>query len=259
MDNPVYDHRYLIIDQFTKQAVPFAKKSSQYIGKVFERIQTLLQPTENDIVLDVASGTGSLTIEFAKICRQVTGIDITPAMIEQAKNLQITNKLDNVRWDMGDITKTFPYASNSFSIVITKFSFHHLLNPLSALIEMNRVCTIGGKIVVIDPTPPPEKAIQYNQLEHLRDPSHVRSLTISEFEELFQRVGIPILKRGFYRMKIGLEDHLQTSFPDPTNVDKIRQLFIEDTKNNILGLDSHFEGNEIYFSYPNSIFVGQKA
>ena len=62
MDNPVYDHRYLIIDQFTKQAVPFAKKSSQYIGEVFERIQTLLQPTENDIVLDVASGTGSLTI-----------------------------------------------------------------------------------------------------------------------------------------------------------------------------------------------------
>ena len=49
MDNPVYDHRYLIIDQFTKQAVPFAKKSSQYIGEVFERIQTLLQPTENDI------------------------------------------------------------------------------------------------------------------------------------------------------------------------------------------------------------------
>jgi hypothetical protein len=54
MDNPVYDHRYLIIDQFTKQAVPFAKKSSQYIGEVFKRIQTLVQPTENDIVLDVA-------------------------------------------------------------------------------------------------------------------------------------------------------------------------------------------------------------
>lgn len=36
-------------------------------------------------------------------------------------------------------------------------------------------------------------------------------------------------------------------------------MFIEDTKYGILGLESHFEGNEIYFSYPNSIFVGQKV
>jgi SAM-dependent methyltransferase len=180
-------------------------------------------------------------------------------MVEQAKNLQKMNKLENIKWDMGDITKTLPYTSNSFTIVISKFAFHHLLNPLSVLFEMNRVCTIGGKIVVVDPTPPPEKAIQYNQLEHLRDPSHVKSLTISELEDLFQRAGIPILERGFYRMKIGLEDQLQTSFPDPTNIEKIRRLFIEDTKNNILGLESRYEGTEIYFSYPNSIFVGQKA
>ncbi len=213
MDNPVSDHRYLIIDQFTKQTVPFAKKSSQYIAEVFGKIQILVHPTENDIVLDVASGTGSLTVEFAKICRQVTGIDITPAMIEQAKNLQKLNNLENIRWDMGDVTKPFPYPSNSFSIVITKFSFHHLLNPLSVLIEMNRVCTIGGKIVVVDPTPPPEKSIQYNKLEQLRDPSHVKALTISEFEDLFLRVGIPILKRGFYRMEIGLEDRASDFFP----------------------------------------------
>ena len=259
MGDTVYDHRHLIIDQFTKQAVPFAKKSSQFIAEVFGKIQILVHPTENDIVLDVASGTGSLAVEFAKICRQVTGIDITPAMIEQAKNLQKLSNLENIKWDMGDITKTFPYPSNSFSIVITKFSFHHLLNPLSVLIEMNRVCTIGGKIVVVDPTPPPDKSIQYNQLEQLRDPSHVKALTVSEFEDLFLRVGIPILKREFYRMKIELEDQLQTSFPDPSNIDKIRRLFIEDTKNNTLGLESRFEGNDIYFSYPNSIFVGQKV
>ncbi len=258
MDNPVYNHRNLIIDQFTKQAVPFAKKSSQYIGEVFEKIQTLVHATKNDIVLDVASGTGSLTVEFAKICRQVTGIDITPAMIEQAKILQKMNSLDNITWDMGDITQKLPYPSNSFSIVVTKYSFHHLLDPLSVLIEMNRVCSTTGKIVVVDPTPPPEKAIQYNQVERLRDPSHVKSLTISELEHLFQKAGIPILKRGFYRMKIGLEDQLQTSFPDPANIEKIRQLFIEDTKNDVLGLDSRFEGNKIYFSYPNSIFIGQK-
>jgi ubiquinone/menaquinone biosynthesis C-methylase UbiE len=218
---------------------------------VFEKIQTLVQANENDVVLDVASGTGSLAVEFAKICRQVTGIDITPAMIKQAKILQEMNMLNNIKWDMGDITRKLPYASNSFSIVISKFSFHHLLNPLSVLIEMNRVCSIGGKIVIVDPTPSPKKAILYNQLEHLRDPSHVKALTISEFDNLFRNAGIPILERGVYRMKIGLEDQLQTSFPDPTNIEKIRQLFIEDTKNDTLGLESYFAGNEIYFTSTN--------
>ena len=81
------------------------------------------------------------------------------------------NLLDNIKWDRGDISHSLPYESNSFSIVVTKFSFHHLLNPLSGLVEMNRVCSIGGKIIVVDPTPSPEKANLYNQLEQLRDPT----------------------------------------------------------------------------------------
>jgi hypothetical protein len=72
-------------------------------------------------------------------------------------------------------------------------------------------------------------------------------------------MGIPILERGFYRTKIGLEDQLQTSFPDPTNNEKIRRSFIEDTKNDTLRLESYFEENKIYFSYPNSIFEGEKT
>ena len=59
-------------------------------------------------------------------------------------------------------------------------------------------------------------------------------------------------------MKIELEDQLQTSFPDSESINKIRQLFIEDTKNDLLGLKSYYDGDKIFFSYPNSIFVGKK-
>jgi hypothetical protein len=59
-------------------------------------------------------------------------------------------------------------------------------------------------------------------------------------------------------MNFELEEHLLASFPNPHDVNKIRQLFIEDTKKNLLGLESHFDVDKIYFSYPNSIFVGQK-
>lgn len=257
MDDPVRDHRNLIVDHFTKHAIPFDKRSNQHVRQTFDEIHTLVQVTKDDIVLDVASGTGSLAVEFAKICNKVIGIDLTPAMIEKAKKLQEMNTLDNIRWDIGDVTQTLPYTSNSFSIVTTTFSFHHMLDPLSVLMEMNRVCNIGGKIIVVDITPPPKKASTYNQLQHLRDPSHIKFLIISEFEDLFQKGGLPIIKRGFYRIKTELEDQLRTS--DPTSIDRIRQMFVEDIKYDTLGLESHYEGNEIYFSYPISIFVGQTS
>ena len=45
MGNPFSDHNNLIIDQFTKQAIPFAKKSSQHIGEVFEKIHSIRSST----------------------------------------------------------------------------------------------------------------------------------------------------------------------------------------------------------------------
>jgi ubiquinone/menaquinone biosynthesis C-methylase UbiE len=147
-----YNHNELIIGQFTKQAIPFAKKSAQYIDETFEKILTVVDVDKNDNVLDVACGTGSISIKFAELSKHVTGIDITPAMIEQAKLLQKGKMLNNLKWDIGDVSRQLPYPSISFSVVVTRFSFHHFLNPLSVLIEMNRVCSVGGQIIVIDPT-----------------------------------------------------------------------------------------------------------
>ena len=259
LDQANYDHNKLIVGQFTLQAIPFAKKSARYIDETFEKISSLSEVDKSDTILDVACGTGSIVVEFARMSRHVTGIDITPAMIEQARFLQKKNRLNNITWEIGDVSRQLPYQSNSFSIVITRFSIHHLLNPLHMLVEMNRVCSVGGQIIVIDPTPPPDRAEMYNHVEKLRDPSHVKALTVCELEDLFERARIPILRKRSYAMKIELEDQLLTSFPEnPNNISEIRQLFIEDTKNDILGLKSYYDGNKILFSYPNSIFVGKK-
>ena len=141
--------------------------------------------------------------------------------------------LNNIKWDTGDISNNLSYQTGSFSLVVSRYSFHHLLNPLSVLSE-RIVMNVGGQIVVVDPTPPQDKAEMYNYVEKLRDLSDVKAFTISEFEDLFKKAGIPIRRKGFYRMKIELEDQLQASFPNPDYVDKIRQLFIEDTKKDIL-------------------------
>lgn len=92
-----------------------------------------------DTVLDIACGSGLVTTAFASKAEHATGIDITPAMIEKAKQIQKEKGLTNLSWQIGDVTE-LPFADESFSMVITRYSFHHFVDPLSVLKEMNRVC-----------------------------------------------------------------------------------------------------------------------
>ena len=93
-------HNDIIVSQFTKQALPFsqmAQHSNQYgLELMFE----LSDPQIEDKVLDVACGPGIIACEFANKVNHVTGIDITPAMIEEAKNLQRERKIDNVELEV---------------------------------------------------------------------------------------------------------------------------------------------------------------
>src|SRR5437762_9440222 len=117
-----------------------------------------------DTVLDVACGTGLMSCAFAKVARHVTGIDLTPAMIEQAKAMQKADGLTNLTWHIGDVLP-LPFSDGSFSLVFTRYSFHHLLDPKAVLAEMVRVCAPGGRVVVVDVfMSNPDQAEAYNRL-----------------------------------------------------------------------------------------------
>jgi ubiquinone/menaquinone biosynthesis C-methylase UbiE len=84
----------------------------------------LSEVNKNDTVLDIACGPVLVTTAFATKAKHVTGIDITPAMIDKAKEIQKDKKLENISWKIGDATN-LPFDDESFSIVITRYSFHH--------------------------------------------------------------------------------------------------------------------------------------
>lgn len=250
-------HNELIIDQFTKQAAPFANLAAHSHEEAFKLLFALSNASEKDTVLDVACGPGLLTCEFAKVTSHVTGIDITPAMIEQAKILQQQKGLKNITWDIGDVTH-LPYDDASFSLVVTRYSFHHMVDPASVLSEMKRVCIPYGHIAIVDVTPQVDKIGAYNHVEKLRDPSHVRALSFAELVEMIEKAGLVDHKVGFYKLDVELEKILQASFPKLEDVNKIRQLFAEDVKKDTLGVGSYYKENIIHFAFPVTIIVGQK-
>jgi ubiquinone/menaquinone biosynthesis C-methylase UbiE len=199
--------RRLILDQFTRQAVPFSQLPAHSTEDSVRLLRKMASVGPEDTILDVACGPGLMACAFAEFARHVTGIDLTPAMIEQAQSLQRVKGLVNLTWQVGDVT-TLPYPDASFTVVFTRYSFHHLLDPRAVLAEMVRVCTSGGQVVVADVyTSSPEQAEAYNRVEKLRDPSHVRALGLVELIRLFHDTGLDDVVHEFYKLEVGLDSN----------------------------------------------------
>ena len=251
-------HNDVIISQFTKQTIPFSQMSQHSNHYGLELMFELSDPQIDDRVLDVACGPGIIACEFARKVFHVTGIDITPAMIEEAKNLQRERKIDNVDWKLGDVTK-LPFEDGSYSLVVTRYSFHHLINQKQVLEEMQRVCKPNGKILIIDVTPDKDKVGAYNYVEKLRDSSHTGALTFDQLKGLMQQTGLTNLKSKHHELEMELESILKSSFPNPTDLPRIRQLFQKDILMDNLGMKSHLNNGKIFFYFPISMLLGIKS
>jgi ubiquinone/menaquinone biosynthesis C-methylase UbiE len=102
-------------------------------------------------VLDVACGTGNLALPAARLGADVTGIDIAPNLIEQARENAKREGL-NVKFEEGD-AENMPYADGSFDAVITMFGAMFTPRPEVTAAELKRVCRPGGFVAMANWTP----------------------------------------------------------------------------------------------------------
>jgi SAM-dependent methyltransferase len=182
----------------------------------------------------------------------VTGIDITPAMIERARDLQQREKLENVAWHVGDV-RSLPFPDNHFTVVTSRYAFHHMMDPFEVLVEMKRVCKPSGRIVVIDMAAPadPKQALALNEMERLRDLTHVCAFSASELADLFVSAGLAHPVMTFYRLEFALETVLCGSLPANGDEDKerIRRSFDVSLGGDSMGLNPRWQDDEIWYSY----------
>lgn len=251
-------HQELIIDQFTRQAIPFTQVPAHSNEESLRLLSQMANLTQEDDVLDVACGSGIVACAFAPMVRHVTGIDLTPAMLKQAQLMAKQRSLTNLSWQQGDI-EALPFADASFSLVLSRYAFHHFLHPEVVLAEMVRVCRFGGRILIADVVIPPEQVEAYNELEKLRDPSHTRALMLDEFQTLLSQTDLQNVRLAFYKVEIPLEQQLAASFPNPGDIDQIRQLIQNDLGVDRLGINAHLRDGDTWYEVPISVIVAEKT
>lgn len=121
----------------------------------FARLRDLIvqraRPSAGEVVVDVGSGTGLLTLEVAPLVEKVWAVDISPAMGDYLRAKATSGGLDNVEAVVASAV-SLPLADRSADVVLSNYCFHHLTDPEKdqALLEVRRVLRPGGRLVFGD-------------------------------------------------------------------------------------------------------------
>ncbi len=110
-----------------------------------------IKPSPGEAVLDVATGTGNIAIRAAAAGAQVTGLDLTPELLEIARARAGERDLtvDLVEGDAEDL----PFDDESFDVVLSAFGVQFAPRHEIVAQELARVCRPGGRIGLVSWTP----------------------------------------------------------------------------------------------------------
>lgn len=147
-----------------------------------ERVASLVRP--DDEVLECACGTGLLTASLVKVARSVTATDYSEGMLREVGRK--CGRATNLRLETADILH-LPYADESYDLVVAGNVLHLLEDPLAALLELRRVCRVGGRLILPTYLEDPRDA-QWRRVLSLVGVSLRHSFSLEEYGALLRSV-----------------------------------------------------------------------
>jgi SAM-dependent methyltransferase len=126
-------------------------KIAQIIAEGGEEFIARLQLQPGARVLDVACGTGNLSVPAARAGTVVTGVDIAPNLLATARARAQVEGLQ-IQFEEGD-AEALPYQDGSFDEIVTMFGAMFAPQPHLVAAEFARVCRPGGRVAMANWTP----------------------------------------------------------------------------------------------------------
>lgn len=181
------------------------------------------QMSGQERVLDIGSGPGHTALLFATEAREVVASDPTEAMLDQGRRLALERGLDNISFERTTAEK-MPFPDDSFDRVTSRQSAHHYADVRAALREVARVLSPNGRFVLIDTFSPEDDEFDgfLNQIELLRDSSHIRDYRVSEWREMFEEVGFDLEDVEAWDIPLEFEDWVTRSRTPDEEVTELR-------------------------------------
>ena len=215
----------------------------------------------DELVLDVGTGPGHLACALAPHVRHVVASDLAMLMLREIPSVMQEKDVSNV-WRIGVDAMAIPFQDDTFDLVTSRLAAAHFPDHAPAVLEMARVCKPGGKVLIADSMGPEDAEAQayVDELERLRDSSHVCNHSYTEWNAAYEDAGLEVAEvfvtHGRMRSLEGWMDRADTP---PENRERIYSLIKNppESVSRQLDIGQNEEGN-LYFSTSQIRIMGRK-
>lgn len=192
------DIHKLVNSQFGPVAAAYTNSLTHSDPEALRRVVELAAPKSSDVALDIATGAGHTALALAPHVGQVTAYDLTEPMLAETRRNAAARDIANITTRQGT-AESLPFANASFDIVTVRQAPHHFADVRAAVREMARVAKSSARIVIVDSAAPEDDSLdrEWNEMERLRDPSHVRNYRLGEWREFVTRAGLRVAFEEF--------------------------------------------------------------
>lgn len=180
----------------------FTRRASQFDREVRAEEAALLAEAISGsgfgpgcVAVDMGAGAGASARPFLQAGGRVVGVDLTPAMAQKAvKRLAEEGFGGRALFTVAPAERP-PIREGAADATLCRNVFHHFENPRAVLGEMARAVRPGGHVFVIDYYDPEDAAQRkiLNRIEYLRVSSHVRTLSLGEFRQIYEAAELHLL------------------------------------------------------------------
>lgn len=225
---PANDAKAQVQDYFSRTAESYVASFSHKAGDDLRRLIELGEWDTSQRALDIATGGGHTALAVAPHIGQVTVTDLTPRMLEKAREFILQQGITNAVFQVAD-AEQIPFSDASFERVTCRIAAHHFPNVAQFVREVARVLKTGGIFLLIDCMAPSDVQLDVfdNRVEKWRDPSHGRSCTPEEWQIFFQQAGLTIEQQEFFRKSHNYADWTARSQMPDTEKAQLQRFILE--------------------------------
>lgn len=220
-------HEQAVHDQFDPRAQAYLSSPVHAAGPDLVNAQERVARWSDcsKAMLDVGCGAGHLSFALARAFKRVVAIDPSPGMLATVAQAAAARGLTQVEVQRGG-AESLPFADSTFDLVASRFSAHHWRSLDAGIQEMARVLRPQGHLLMIDTLGHEDCLVDTHlqAIELLRDPSHVRNRSVSQWRSLIEARGFLDIQLTQWPLRLEFTSWVERMRPPPGHVAAIREL-----------------------------------